>query len=72
MLMPRQAVPAVTLDALAHGLSDLVGRRAECVGAARWHIQLDVARPHFDELLAVIDFALAHNYPVRGEYAGTV
>lgn len=28
------------------------------------------ARPHFDELLAAIDFALAKNYPARGEYAG--
>lgn len=27
------------------------------------------ARPHFDELLAAIDFALARNYPARGEYA---
>ena len=30
------------------------------------------ARPHFDELLAAIDFALAKDYPARGEYAGTV
>ena len=30
------------------------------------------ARPHFDELLAAIDFALAKNYPARGEYAGEV
>jgi peroxiredoxin len=30
------------------------------------------ARPHFDELLAAIDFAVAKNYPARGEYAGTV
>ena len=28
------------------------------------------ARPHFDELLAAIDFALAKNYPARGEFAG--
>ena len=28
------------------------------------------ARPHFDELLAAVDFALAKNYPARGEYAG--
>jgi peroxiredoxin len=28
------------------------------------------ARPHFDELLAAIDFAQAKNYPARGEYAG--
>ncbi len=28
------------------------------------------ARPHFDELLAAIDFALAKNYPARGEYTG--
>jgi len=28
------------------------------------------ARPHFEELLAAIDFALAKNYPARGEYAG--
>lgn len=30
------------------------------------------ARPHFDELLAAIDFALAENYPARGEYAGAL
>jgi peroxiredoxin len=30
------------------------------------------ARPHFDELLAAIDFALAKAYPARGEYTGTV
>ena len=28
------------------------------------------ARPHFDELLAALDFALGKNYPARGEYAG--
>ena len=30
------------------------------------------ARPHFDELLAAIDFAVAKDYPARGEYAGAV
>ena len=30
------------------------------------------ARPHFDELLAALDFALAKNYPARGEYAAAV
>ena len=30
------------------------------------------ARPHFDELLAAIDFAVAKDYPARGEYAGPV
>ncbi len=30
------------------------------------------ARPHFDELLAAIDFALAKGYPARGEYAGAL
>ena len=30
------------------------------------------ARPHFDELLAALDFALDKNYPARGEYAGPV
>ena len=30
------------------------------------------ARPHFDELLAAIDFAVAKNYPARGEYTGMV
>ena len=30
------------------------------------------ARPHFDELLAAIDFALAKSYPARGEYTGAV
>ncbi len=30
------------------------------------------ARPHFDELLAAVDFVLAKNYPARGEYVGVV
>ena len=30
------------------------------------------ARPHFDELVAALDFALAKGYPARGEYAGAV
>lgn len=30
------------------------------------------ARPHFDELLAAVDFAVAKDYPARGEYAGAV
>ena len=30
------------------------------------------ARPHFDELLAALDFALDKNYPARGEYTGAV
>jgi peroxiredoxin len=30
------------------------------------------ARPHFDELLGAIDFAIAKNYPARGEYTGAV
>ena len=30
------------------------------------------ARPHFDELLGAIDFALTKNYPARGEYAGAL
>jgi len=30
------------------------------------------ARPHFDELLAAVDFAVAKNYPARGEYTGAV
>ncbi len=30
------------------------------------------ARPHFDELLAAIDFAVSKDYPARGEYAGSV
>ncbi len=28
------------------------------------------ARPHFDELLAAIDFAISKDYPARGEYTG--
>lgn len=28
------------------------------------------ARPHFDELLQAIDFAVDKNYPARGEYTG--
>jgi len=30
------------------------------------------ARPHFDELLAALDFALAKGYPARGEYTAAV
>jgi len=30
------------------------------------------ARPHFDELLAALDFALAKGYPARGVYTGAV
>ncbi len=30
------------------------------------------ARPHFDELLAALDFAIEKNYPARGEYTGSV
>lgn len=30
------------------------------------------ARPHFDELLGAIDFAIANNYPARGEYSDSV
>ena len=29
-------------------------------------------RPHFSELLGAIDFAIANNYPARGEYEGAV
>jgi peroxiredoxin len=28
------------------------------------------ARPHFDELLGAIDYAIAKDYPARGEYTG--
>ena len=30
------------------------------------------ARPHFDELMAAVDFALAKDFPARGEYTGAV
>lgn len=30
------------------------------------------ARPHFDDLRGALDFALANNYPARGEYAQAV
>ena len=30
------------------------------------------ARPHFDELLAAIDFAIAKDYPARGEFTGAL
>lgn len=29
-------------------------------------------RPHFSELLKALDFAVANNYPARGEYTGAV
>ncbi|MEM9582109.1 MAG: peroxiredoxin-like family protein [Pseudomonadota bacterium] len=29
-------------------------------------------RPHFKELLGAVDFAIANNYPARGEYEGAV
>ncbi len=30
------------------------------------------ARPSFQDLLAAIDFAIAHDYPARGEFSGAV
>ena len=30
------------------------------------------ARPHFDELMAAVDFAVAKDYPARGEYTAEV
>ena len=30
------------------------------------------ARPHFAELLGALDFAIANDYPARGEYTGEV
>jgi peroxiredoxin len=30
------------------------------------------ARPHFDEMLAAIDFAISKDYPARGEYTGAL
>jgi len=30
------------------------------------------ARPHFDELIGALDFAIAKDYPARGEYVGAV
>ncbi len=30
------------------------------------------ARPHFDELRGALDFAIAKDYPARGEYTGAV
>ncbi|MCA2009447.1 peroxiredoxin-like family protein [Tritonibacter mobilis] len=29
-------------------------------------------RPHFSELVAALDFAIANSYPARGEYTGSV
>ncbi|MGX9350830.1 peroxiredoxin-like family protein [Shimia sp. W99] len=29
-------------------------------------------RPHFSELVSALDFAIANNYPARGEYTGAV
>lgn len=29
-------------------------------------------RPHFSELLGAVDFAIANNYPARGEYTGAI
>lgn len=29
-------------------------------------------RPHFSELIGALDFAIANNYPARGEYVGEV
>ena len=29
-------------------------------------------RPHFKELLGAVDFAIANNYPARGEYTGAL
>jgi hypothetical protein len=29
-------------------------------------------RPHFSDLISALDFAIANNYPARGEYTGPV
>ena len=33
---------------------------------------LPFVRPHFSELVGALDFAIANNYPARGEYTGDV
>ena len=30
------------------------------------------ARPHFDERIGALDFAIANNHPARGKYVGLV
>ena len=46
--------------------------RADCTlyyGAVQ---TMPFARPHFDELMAAVDFAVAKDYPARGEYTAEV
>jgi hypothetical protein len=33
---------------------------------------MSFVRPHFSELLGALDFAIAKNYPARGEYVDAV
>ena len=40
-----------------------------CCGAVQ---AMPFARPHFDELLVALDFALDKNYPARSECIGAV
>jgi hypothetical protein len=56
MVMPRQPVPALPMSTLAYGAVQT----------------MPFTRPHFDELFAIIDFALAKNYPARGDFARNI
>jgi hypothetical protein len=79
MLMPRRPAPALRVPTLTHGDHLLT-----CSGPGVFIVRPDgtlyrgaaqttpFARPHFDELLSAIDFALAKNHPTRGDYAGAL
>lgn len=81
MLMPRQKTPNLSLPTLDHGDFDLSSQTTEpglflvseqqtlFYGSVQ---TMPFVRPHFSELLGAVDFAIANNYPARGEYTGAV
>jgi hypothetical protein len=67
-LVPRKPVPALSLDTTSGRrvtLADLV--RPD--GTLYWGnvSTMPFARPHFDEIISAIDFAVKNDYPARGE-----
>ena len=72
-------VPAQQEDDMSDSVEDMT-RRKECpklkepdqslyYGSVQ---TMPFVRPHFSELVAALDFAIANNYPARGEYTGAV
>jgi len=67
MLMPRRKVPGLTVEMLDHGKFDLACEKGE-----RDTVTCFYRERHFSELAKAFGFAIAGNYPVRGDYAAAV